>query len=112
MIEIVYNDNPKIFTLLYPIHQYIPLKYFTKHGQEAELYFLLDLFKENAMLAVHSGVNLIWTVHFACQFKGLSFIMIYDIDYDTIDFSVEDPINTAKIAESVKELIEKNKAIK
>lgn len=112
MIEIVYNENPKFFTLLYPIYSYIPLSYFTAHGEEAELYYLIDLFKEHNMLAVDSGVYFIWTIHFACQFNDLPFIMIYDTDYDIIDFSVGDPSNTVEIAEAVRDLIEKHKAIK
>ena len=97
MIEIRYSRSQagldNIFDLFH-INDYIPVPISEQHSEGTELRFYLSLFKR---------------FDFTCQINGLTFKMIYDNEYDTVSFAVDEEFieQRRSIAEAVRSLVEK-----
>jgi hypothetical protein len=128
MVEISYSDNVNgetvIFELLFPIKEYVHVKYFelAAAGQpirvtqfedslrpiRPELYFYIDLLDQAGILTTGIGTPFIWSIHYAGSYKGTSFTMIYDEDYGFISFMVPDSSKRQELAEYIRDLVEKS----
>ena len=113
MIEIRYSRSQagldNIFDLFH-INDYIPVPISEQHSKGTELRFYLSLFKRFDILSPSTtGTKYIWNTHFTCQINGHTFKMIYDNEYDTVSFAVDEEFieQRRSIAEAVRSLVEK-----
>ena len=109
MVEINYDEKPCIFDFRFNLKEYIPARFFDTdmYAKSVELSYFIDLLTRNKMLSPNTqGIPMIWTVHYACSYHGVSFLMVYDEDYGFVSFSVDNPKNRVDIAETIKRIIE------
>ena len=113
MVSIDYRKSKagydNCFELNFNEREIIPYKYYKNGKYGASLRFFIDVLRKADMLIVKEEYEeLIWCRMYPCHFNDISFTMTYDIDYDTISFSVE-PDNCRyreKIAEKLRSLID------
>ena len=109
MIEIKYDEKPCVFYFLYSQKEYIPEKFFDvdMYAKDIELNYFVDLLTRNKMLSQHTkGTPMIWTTHYACSYRRISFIMVYDEDYGLVSFAVAKSKDRVEIAEAIKHMME------
>ena len=114
MIEIKYDEKPCVFYFLYSQKEYIPKKFFDvdMYAKDIELNYFVDLLTRNKMLSPHTkGTPMIWTVHYPCSYRRISFIMVYDEDYGFVSFAVANSKDRVKIAETIKHIMENELAL-
>ena len=104
------------FDYSFVLKEYIPQKYFEIEDNEAgaELYYFIDLLKKNNMFDCKKEHyhQMIWSCHYDCKYnRNIPFTMVYDEDYDMVNFSViEEYMNfKEEIAEEIKSLIKTTK---
>lgn len=113
MVSIDYRKSKagydNCFELNFNEREIIPYKYYKNGQYGASLRFFVDVLRKADMLiGKEEYEELIWCRMYPCHFDDIPFTMTYDIDYDTISFSVE-PENCRyreKIAEKLISLIE------
>jgi hypothetical protein len=111
MVSIIYDsEKPLVFELRFDLYSYIPQHYF-KYGDTTELRFFIDLFQKHNMLSCTEGFIFIWTAHYACHYGDTSFTMVHDLDYDMINFAVNNPDDRARIAEVIQHLVENQRLL-
>ena len=111
MVKINYDQNSRVFDLLFTLKEYIPAKYFetNANGASAELNYYMDLLTRNDMLSDSApGIPMIWSVQYQCVYHGIHFTMVYDEVYGFVSFAAN-PNDRAAIAEALKNLVEKEK---
>jgi len=109
IVEIRYNEKPHIFGFLFNVKEYMSEKLFDANTkmESLELSYFLDLLTRNKMLSPDTkGTPMIWSTHYNCSYRGISFILVYDEDYGFVSFAVDNPKHRIKIAELIKNLIE------
>ena len=72
-----------------------------------ELNYFVNLLTRNKMLSPNTNATqMIWSIHYNCSYRGISFTLVYDEDYGFVSFAVKNPKHRIKIAELIKNLIE------
>lgn len=112
MVKINYNEKPCIFHFQFDLKEYVPDKYFKNYKNQIaiELCFFIDLFIQKGILDdKDSSTPMIWSTHYACHYRGIPFVMVYDEDYGFITFAVHDPEARLEVADALKQVIENAK---
>ena len=113
MANIIYKKSKagydNCFDIEFREKEVIPSDFYEKGEYGAVLRFFADMLRKAGLLDENeNGTELIWCREYPCRFGDIPFTMIYDMDYDTVSFSVE-PENCKyreKIAEKLLSLTE------
>lgn len=120
MVIIQYTDSkaglPNCFSFLIPERNYTSQDYDrnSEGSTSTELQYFIDLLDCSDMVDISpkSGYNLIWEKRYDCVYNGhVPFTMVYDEDYDTISFTIDDNYmdRRTELAEAIQSLIESSK---
>ncbi|WP_455529725.1 hypothetical protein [Ruminococcus sp.] len=113
MASIIYMKSKagydNCFAIGFSEKEVIPPVFYESGEYGAVLRFFADMLRKEGMMDENeNGTELIWCREYPCRFGNIPFTMIYDMDYDTVSFSVE-PENCKyrdKIAEKLLSLTE------
>ena len=94
MVSIDYRKSKSgydnCFELNFNEKELIPSVFYKNGERGAALHFFIELLRKADMLAEdEKGEDIIWCRHYKCNMGDIPFTMVYDIEYDTVSFSVE-----------------------